>query len=167
MSAFWRAGDYEGERSCVIFYFPTVRNSRLTDWLTSRGRGIPIMLPAALQWRGVELLPQWRKSVMHNVKRHNINGWLALVLISGYNKCMIRNIPPLHTQKPAIYTLIPIIFRVRQVLVVLQVFTATNMKMTVFGDVASCSLVDTDQSFRGAHCQHHQGNYGDRDRWTK
>jgi hypothetical protein len=30
------------------------------------------------------------------------------------------------------------------------------MKMTVFWDVALCSLVEIDQSFRGAYCLHHQ-----------
>jgi hypothetical protein len=32
------------------------------------------------------------------------------------------------------------------------------MKMTVFWDVASCRLVDTDQRSRGAYCLHHQGD---------
>jgi hypothetical protein len=30
------------------------------------------------------------------------------------------------------------------------------MKMTVFWDVAPCSLVETDWRFRGAYCHHHQ-----------
>jgi hypothetical protein len=34
-----------------------------------------------------------------------------------------------------------------------QVLTATNMKMTVLWDVASCSLVDIDRRFRGATSQ--------------
>jgi hypothetical protein len=39
-----------------------------------------------------------------------------------------------------------------------QVLTATSMKMTVFWDVAPCSLVATDRRFRGVHCLHHQGD---------
>jgi hypothetical protein len=35
--------------------------------------------------------------------------------------------------------------------------TAMNMKTAVFWDAASCSLVDTDQPFRGAYCLHYQG----------
>jgi hypothetical protein len=31
------------------------------------------------------------------------------------------------------------------------------MKMDVFWDVASYSLIDTDRRFRGAYCLHHQG----------
>jgi hypothetical protein len=38
-----------------------------------------------------------------------------------------------------------------------KVLTATSMKMTVFSDVAPCSLVDTDRRFRDAYCLHHQG----------
>jgi hypothetical protein len=30
------------------------------------------------------------------------------------------------------------------------------MKMTVFWDVALCSLVEIDRRFRGAYCLHHQ-----------
>jgi hypothetical protein len=30
--------------------------------------------------------------------------------------------------------------------------------MTVFWDVAPCSLVEIDRSFRGAYCLHHQGD---------
>jgi hypothetical protein len=33
-----------------------------------------------------------------------------------------------------------------------QVFTATNMKMTVFWGVEACSLVDNDRHFRGTYC---------------
>jgi hypothetical protein len=33
------------------------------------------------------------------------------------------------------------------------------MKMTVFWDVAPCSLVEIDQYFRGAYCLHHQGTH--------
>jgi hypothetical protein len=35
---------------------------------------------------------------------------------------------------------------------------ATSMKIGVFWDVAMCSLVDTDRSFRRAYCRHHQGD---------
>jgi hypothetical protein len=38
-----------------------------------------------------------------------------------------------------------------------QVLTALRMK-TVFWDAAPCSLVETDQSFTGAYCFHHQGD---------
>jgi hypothetical protein len=31
------------------------------------------------------------------------------------------------------------------------------MKMTVFCDVAPCSLVETDRRFRDSYCLHHQG----------
>jgi hypothetical protein len=34
------------------------------------------------------------------------------------------------------------------------------MKMTVFWDVAPCSLVQINQHFRGAYCLHHQGDKG-------
>jgi hypothetical protein len=33
----------------------------------------------------------------------------------------------------------------------------TRRKLTVFWDVASCSLVETDRRFRGAYCHHHRG----------
>jgi hypothetical protein len=33
-----------------------------------------------------------------------------------------------------------------------------SLKMSVFWDVAPCSLVNTDWSFREAYCLHHQGN---------
>jgi hypothetical protein len=39
-----------------------------------------------------------------------------------------------------------------------QVFTATSMKMIVFWDVASCSLVEIGRRLRGACCLHHQGD---------
>jgi hypothetical protein len=32
------------------------------------------------------------------------------------------------------------------------------MKIAAFWDIASCSLVEVDRSFRGAYCLHHQGN---------
>jgi hypothetical protein len=31
------------------------------------------------------------------------------------------------------------------------------MKMSIFRDVALCSMVETDRRFRGAYCLHHQG----------
>jgi hypothetical protein len=34
------------------------------------------------------------------------------------------------------------------------------MKMALFWDVASYSLVSTDRRFRGAYCLHHQGDAG-------
>jgi hypothetical protein len=37
-----------------------------------------------------------------------------------------------------------------------QVLTAMSMKVTVFWDVAPCSLVEVYQHFRGACCLHHQ-----------
>jgi hypothetical protein len=33
------------------------------------------------------------------------------------------------------------------------------MKMTVFWDVAPCSLVEIYRRFRGAYCLHHQGDH--------
>jgi hypothetical protein len=36
-----------------------------------------------------------------------------------------------------------------------EVHTATRMKMTVFWDVAQCSLIDIDRRFRGAYCLTH------------
>jgi hypothetical protein len=38
-----------------------------------------------------------------------------------------------------------------------QVFMAVSMKMTVFWNVAPCSLVEIDRRFRGAYYLHHQG----------
>jgi hypothetical protein len=38
-----------------------------------------------------------------------------------------------------------------------QVLTAESMKMTVFWDVAPCSLVENDRNFGSTHCLHHQG----------
>jgi hypothetical protein len=35
-----------------------------------------------------------------------------------------------------------------------QVLTAASMKMTVFWDVAQCSVVEIDRRFRGAYCLH-------------
>jgi hypothetical protein len=40
-----------------------------------------------------------------------------------------------------------------------QVLMATSMKTAVFWVVAPCSLVDIDQSFRGAYCLHHEGDH--------
>jgi hypothetical protein len=40
-----------------------------------------------------------------------------------------------------------------------QVLMAANTKMVVFWDVASCSLVETDQYFKGTYCHHHQGDH--------
>jgi hypothetical protein len=37
-----------------------------------------------------------------------------------------------------------------------QVLIATRMKITVFWDIARCSLVETNRRFRCAHCLHHQ-----------
>jgi hypothetical protein len=31
-------------------------------------------------------------------------------------------------------------------------------EMTAFWDIASCSLTEVDRRFRGAYCQHHQGD---------
>jgi hypothetical protein len=39
-----------------------------------------------------------------------------------------------------------------------QVFAATNMKVTVFWDVAPCSLIEVHRGFRGTCCLHHQGD---------
>jgi hypothetical protein len=48
-----------------------------------------------------------------------------------------------------------------------QSLTATSMKMSVFWDVAPCSLVGNDRRFRGSYCLHHQGDHPDRDyRWA-
>jgi hypothetical protein len=33
-----------------------------------------------------------------------------------------------------------------------------NIKMTVFWDVAQCSLVETDRRFGGAYCLHHHSS---------
>jgi hypothetical protein len=41
-----------------------------------------------------------------------------------------------------------------------QVLMAASMKMTVFWDVAPCSLIQTDPCFGGAYCLHHCPNYG-------
>jgi hypothetical protein len=38
-----------------------------------------------------------------------------------------------------------------------QVLTAASMKLTVFWDVALCSLVEVYRRFRGAYSLHHQG----------
>jgi hypothetical protein len=39
-----------------------------------------------------------------------------------------------------------------------QVLTAASTKMTVFWDVALCSLAENDRRFRGAYCLHQQGD---------
>jgi hypothetical protein len=49
-------------------------------------------------------------------------------------------------------------FRISSVCVRFQVLTAASMKMTVFWDVAPCSLVDVYRRFRGTYCLHHQGD---------
>jgi hypothetical protein len=36
-----------------------------------------------------------------------------------------------------------------------------NTKMTAFGGVASCSLIEEDWRFRGAYHLHHQGDHPD------
>jgi hypothetical protein len=36
--------------------------------------------------------------------------------------------------------------------------TGFGSKMTVFWDVAPCSLVEIDRRFTGAYCLHHQGD---------
>jgi hypothetical protein len=37
-----------------------------------------------------------------------------------------------------------------------QILTAASMKMTIFWDVAPCSLVQIDRRFKGTYCLHHQ-----------
>jgi hypothetical protein len=39
-----------------------------------------------------------------------------------------------------------------------QVLTVAGIKMTVFCDVPSCSLVEVDRRVRGSFCLHHQGD---------
>jgi hypothetical protein len=39
-----------------------------------------------------------------------------------------------------------------------HVLTAASMNMTVFRDVAPCSLVEVYRRFRGAYCLHYQGD---------
>jgi hypothetical protein len=39
-----------------------------------------------------------------------------------------------------------------------QVLTAASMKITIFWDVAPCSLVEVYRRFRGAFCLHYQGD---------
>jgi hypothetical protein len=34
-----------------------------------------------------------------------------------------------------------------------------EVKMTVFWDVAPCSMIDIDRHFRGVYCLHHQGDH--------
>lgn len=67
---------WRGEGMCDILLF------YCTLQLTDRWKGIPIVLPAALQRRGEEL-PLWRKSVMQGNKHHIISGWLT-VARTGY-----------------------------------------------------------------------------------
>jgi hypothetical protein len=38
--------------------------------------------------------------------------------------------------------------------------SSIGLKMTVFWDVASCSLIELNRSFRSAYCLHHQGDDG-------
>jgi hypothetical protein len=45
--------------------------------------------------------------------------------------------------------------------VLIQVLTAASMKMTVFWDLAPCSLVEDYRRFRSACCFHHQGDRPD------
>jgi hypothetical protein len=42
--------------------------------------------------------------------------------------------------------------------VIFQILTAASMKMTVFWNVAPCSLVEIDRRFRDSYCLHHQGD---------
>jgi hypothetical protein len=44
-------------------------------------------------------------------------------------------------------------------LVRFQVLTAMSMKMTVFWDIAPCSLVEINLYFRGTYCLHHQSDH--------
>jgi hypothetical protein len=39
-----------------------------------------------------------------------------------------------------------------------QVLTVANIKMTVFWEVAPCSLIEIERRFRGAYCLHRQGD---------
>jgi hypothetical protein len=40
----------------------------------------------------------------------------------------------------------------------ITIYVATNTNMTVFWDVALCSLVEINRRFRDAYCLHHQGD---------
>jgi hypothetical protein len=44
-----------------------------------------------------------------------------------------------------------------RVLVTYQILISTSMKMVVFWDVVPCSIVGSDQCFRGCCCLYHQG----------
>jgi hypothetical protein len=46
--------------------------------------------------------------------------------------------------------------KINFIIVRFQVLMAANMKVTVIWDIMPCSLVETDQHFRGAYCLHHQ-----------
>jgi hypothetical protein len=54
-------------------------------------------------------------------------------------------------------TEVPLLSRKERIKIVVrfQVLTAASMKITVFWDVAPCSLVEV--RFRGARCHRHQG----------
>jgi hypothetical protein len=48
-----------------------------------------------------------------------------------------------------------------------QILKAANIKVTTFGDIATCSLVEVDPRFRGAHCLYHQIIYfSETTRWN-
>jgi hypothetical protein len=59
------------------------------------------------------------------------------------------------TSQKTVLTLICPILRQTRHLVRYQVLTAASMKMTVFWDVAPCSLVEVYRRFRGAYFLHH------------
>jgi hypothetical protein len=42
--------------------------------------------------------------------------------------------------------------------VTFQVFTVASIKMATFSDTAPCSVVEVNQSFRGAYCLHNEGD---------
>jgi hypothetical protein len=44
-------------------------------------------------------------------------------------------------------------------LVRFQVLTAASVKLTVFWDMAPCSLIEADRRFRSAYCLHHQHRF--------
>jgi hypothetical protein len=50
--------------------------------------------------------------------------------------------------------MVPVVWIVKQCELV------DGLKMTVFWDVAPCSLAETDRHFRGVYCIHHQGDDG-------
>jgi hypothetical protein len=45
------------------------------------------------------------------------------------------------------------------ILVRFDVLTVAIMKLTVFWDIAQCSLVEVDRHFRGAYCLNHPRDY--------